>query len=136
MFSELTFKHVDSADDIRSRFDRESKKLQRRLNHFPDDGVQLSGVVDSRVGKELYTWSLNLRLPGRTIHTTKEGYKILESMDAAFDDVSKQLEKYITQLRREHFWKKGRAQSIKTPAQLSVGEEELEFVEEAESDWM
>lgn len=135
MFTELTFKHVKSTDEIRSRFDREAKKLQRRLNHFPEDGVQLSGVVEARVGKELHTCTLTLRMPRRTLHTTHEGYKLLESVDTAFDDISTQLEKYITQLRREHFWKKGRAKSIKLPPEPSMAEDDFEYVEEAESDW-
>lgn len=136
MFSELTFKHIDSTDEIRSRFDREEKKLQRRLNNFPDDGVQLSGVIEARVGKELHTCTLNLRLPRKTLHTKNEGYKILESLDIAFDDITKQLDKYMTQLRREQFWKKGRAQTIKAGTESSVEEEEVEFVEEGETDWM
>lgn len=135
MFSELTFKHVHSTAEIRSRFDREAKKLERRLNHFPEDGVQLNGVIETRIGKELHTCSLTLRLPRKTLHTSNEGYKILESLDIAFDDISKQFEKYITQLRREQFWKKGRAQTIKMSSE-APSEEEMEFVEEGESDWM
>ena len=129
MFSELTFKHVDSTDEIRDRFDREAKKLQRRLNHFPEDGVQLNGVIEARIGKELNTCTLTLRLPRKTLHTTNEGYKILESLDKAFEDITTQFEKYRTQLRREQFWKKGRAQTIKTPPEPSP-EEEMEFEEE------
>ena len=136
MFTELTFKHVKSTDDIRSRFDREVKKLQRRLNHFPEDGVQLNGVIEARIGKELHTCTLTLRLPGKTLHTTNEGYKIFESMDTAFEDIEKQLGKYITQLRREQFWKKGRAQSIKSPSEPFVMEEEIEYVEDSEPEWM
>ncbi|UCE20231.1 MAG: HPF/RaiA family ribosome-associated protein [Gemmatimonadota bacterium] len=129
MFSELTFKHVDSTDEIRQRFDREVKKLKRRLNHFPEDGVQLSGVIEARIGKELKSCTLTLRLPRKTLHTTNEGYKILESLDTAFDDITTQFEKYRTQLRREQFWKKGRAQTIKTPPEPAP-EEEMEFEEE------
>ena len=134
MFTELTFKHVKSTDEIRSRFDREAKKLERRLKHFPEDGVQLSGVVEARIGKELHTCALTLRMPRKTLHTNHEGYKLLESIDIAFDDISTQLEKYIAQLRREHFWKKGRAQTIKTPSEPTVTEDEFEYAEEAEPD--
>ena len=136
MLSEITFKHIDSTDGIRSRFDRGVRKLERRLNHFPEDGVQLNGVIETRVGKELYTCTLTLRLPRKTLHTSHEGYKILESLDIAFDDISKQLEKYLTQLRREQFWKKGRAQTIKSSSVTLSEEEEVEFVEEGESDWL
>lgn len=137
MFSELTFKHVVSTDDIRSRFDRGVRKLQRRLNHFPEDGVKLSGVIEARLGKELHTCTLTLRLPRKTLHATNEGYRILESMDTAFDEISKQFEKYMTQLRGEQFWKKGRAQTIKSLSETpSATEEEMEFAEEEESDWM
>ena len=129
MFSELTFKRVNSTEEIRERFDREAKKLQRRLNHFPEDGVQLSGVVEARIGKELNTCTLTLRLPRKTLHTTNEGYKILESLDTAFDDITTQLAKYITQLRREQYWKKGRAQTIKAPPEPTL-EEEMAFEEE------
>ena len=129
MFSELTFKHVDSTDEIRDRFDREVKKLQRRMNHFPEDGVQLRGVIEARVGKELNTCTLTLRLPRKTLHTTNDGYKLLESLDTAFEDITKQFEKYMTQLRREQFWKKGRAQTIKSPSEPAP-DEEMEFAEE------
>ena len=129
MLHELTFKHVTSTGEIRSRFDRAAQKLQRRLNHFPEDGAQLAGVIEARIGKELHTCTLTLRLPGKTLHTKNEGYRILESMDAAFDDIMKQFEKYMTQLRREQFWKKGRAQTIKTPPEPAL-EEEMEFAEE------
>ena len=141
MFSELTFKHVHSTDEIRARFDREVKKLERRLNHFPEDGVQLNGVIETRIGKELHTCTLTLRLPRKTLHTKNEGYKILESLDIAFDDITKQFEKYMTQLRREQFWKKGRAQTIKSGTEFYSGEEEMEYdemeyVEEGESERM
>ena len=136
MFSELTFKHVDSTDDIRDRFNREVKKLERRLNHFPDDGVQLTGVIESRIGKDLKTCTLNLRLPRKTLHAAREGYDIIESVEATFADISKQLDRYIDQLRGEHLWKKGRAQTIRTGTAISSEDEDMELVEEGESDWM
>lgn len=138
MFSELTFKHVNSTDDVRDRFNREVRKLERRLNHFPDDGVQLTGVIEARIGKDLKTCTLNLRLPRKTLHAAREGYGIIESLEATFADISKQLDRYIDQLRGEHLWKKGRAQTIRTGAEISSGSEEddMELVEEGESDWM
>ncbi len=136
MFSELTFKRIDSTDDVRDRFNREAKKLERRLNHFPDDGVQLAGVVEARIGKDLITCTLNLRLPRKTLHAAREGYGIIESVEATFADISKQLDRYLDQLRGEHLWKKGRAQTIRAGAEISSEEDEMELVEEGESDWM
>ena len=123
MFSELTFKHLTSTEEIRSRFDREVQKLERRLNHFPDDGAQLAGVIERRLGKDLHTCTLRLKLPGKTLHATNESYRIRESMVAAFDDITKQFEKYMTQLRREQFWKKGRAQTLKSVSPTTSDEE-------------
>jgi RNA polymerase sigma factor (sigma-70 family) len=84
--------------DVEREFQHQLQKLERRLQVFKPDLVQLHAVVDQENGHSASV-SLNLRLPSGQMAAQRSGENALAAAKSAFADLISQLTKHKDLLR-------------------------------------
>jgi ribosome-associated translation inhibitor RaiA len=102
----ITFKNLDSHDSAESPVARCVKKLERLLQSYEPDLVQLHGVFSRMPRKEEYSFSLTLYLPSGTLHAVGTGEDIRASCKQAFHEIEAQMKKRQALLRKDYEWKR------------------------------
>lgn len=87
---------------------RSASKLNRLLQSYEPDSVQLHGVFSKHPRLEEYTFSLNLSLPTGTLHATGTGENIRARRRLAFSELQTQVKKHQSRLRKDYEWKRKR----------------------------
>ncbi len=84
--------------DVEREFQHQIQKLERRLQVFKPDLVQLHAVVEQENGRGAIT-SLNLRLPSGQMSAQRSGENALAATKSAFADLISQVTKHKDLLR-------------------------------------
>jgi ribosomal subunit interface protein len=105
----LSYKHVQLHEPIETEVARHLEKLKKLLKTYAPDLIQIHGAVEKHPRKTAYIFSLNLALPTGTLHATGEGPGVRQSVKTAFAEISSQLKKHQSKLRRDYEWKRKRA---------------------------
>ena len=106
MKHQIALKNIEHEASIQERLNFFISKLETQLASLPPDLVFLHGVLEKHPKRQFYHLSLNLNLPGRTL-SAREGKSKLEAvLNAAFQEIDRQLKKHKAFLRREHIWKR------------------------------
>ena len=84
--------------DVEREFQHQIQKLERRLQVFKPDLVQLHAVVEQENGRGAIT-SLNLRLPSGQMAAQRSGENALAATKSAFADLISQVTKHKDLLR-------------------------------------
>src|SRR5258708_38582420 len=105
--------------DVEREFQHQIQKLERRLQVFKPDLVQLHAVVEQENGRGAIT-SLNLRLPSGQMAAQRSGEDALAAPTSAFADLISQVTKHKDMLRgqwtRKSLRRPGRERLTQMPA--------------------
>jgi ribosomal subunit interface protein len=104
----ITYKNVDVHSVVEKSVAPHIAKLQKLLQSYTPDLVQLHGAVAKQARKEEYTFTLNLALPTGTLHCVGEGYDLSASVKNAFAELESQLKKHKSLVRHDYEWKRKR----------------------------
>ena len=107
----ISYKHVEPHKALEKEVTQCTGKLERLLQSYEPDLVQLHGVFSKHPRMEEYSLALNLVLPTATLHATGTGANTLAGCKEAFSDMQAQLKKHQSRLRRDYEWKRKRPRS-------------------------
>jgi len=115
MKREITYKNKEIfaeevTDKLEKYIERKIQKLEKLLNHFPQDVVKLHITLERNPNRVEYQASFNLSLPAETLHATEKGDNLFKPLSSATDDLIRQIEKFKSKLlRKEHLFTKQEA---------------------------
>lgn len=99
-------------DDFRSQIEQDiarfEGKLERWLEHYDSDLVSLHLCYDKHKRKRTYLITLNLKLPGATLHASASNLEARFALRRAFDEMEKQISKHQSRARKDYEWKRRR----------------------------
>jgi len=104
----ISYKSVDSHDDLAAQNERHMNKLARLLKSYEPDLVQLHGVFTKNPHNQEHSFSVNLSLPTGTLHATGVGENARASCKKAFSELEVQVKKHQQRLRKDYEWKRKR----------------------------
>ena len=104
----ISYKHVDSQEPVEVEVQRHVVKLNKLLQSYSPDLVQLHGVFSKNPHKEEQSCTLNLSLPTGTLHATGVALNVLAGCKKAFSELEAQVKKHQSRLRKDHEWKRKR----------------------------
>jgi ribosomal subunit interface protein len=104
----LNFRNVELREPVESEVNRNLGKLGKLLKSYAPDLVQLHGSFDKHPRKSEYEFSLNLSLPTGTLHASGASPDVRLSVKEAFSDLTAQLKRHQSRLRKDYEWKRKR----------------------------
>ena len=123
MQSNIEFKDFEPPKRVTTLIERLTSRLERSVRTFLPDAVSLRLMVEHNSARTLYTISLTLDVPRKTLAAKEEQHDIQTGLRAAFEESERQLKKYKANLRQEH-WKRRREElrEMKADAAASAAE--------------
>jgi RNA polymerase sigma factor (sigma-70 family) len=110
MRQNIEFKHFEVTERIRGLIEKWIARLGKKIEDFSEDlsedAVFLRILIEGNPERSLYHLSITLDLPGRMLTTQEERHKVDQTVQEAFAEIERQLEKYRTNLRSERLWKR------------------------------
>src|SRR5262245_11211500 len=103
MKNNIGFKGFEADESIRKVIHRLISKLEMNANTFSPELAHLRLMVDRNSVRKLYTISVTLDLPGKTLPAREDQRDLQAGIRAAFAEIERQLKKYKASLRREHW---------------------------------
>jgi len=103
---------------IEEDFERHIDKLNRLLKHYEPDSVELHSSMEKIPRKTEYSFSLNLKLPTGTLHSTGVGGDVPTSAKAAFAEIEVQVKKHQEKVRKDYVWKRKRGRAAPRLSEL------------------
>jgi ribosomal subunit interface protein len=104
----ISYKHVESQKPVEAEVERHIRKLNKLLQSYDPDLVQLHGVFAKNSHKGEQSCTLNLSLPTGTLHATAAGTTERTSCKKAFTELEAQVKKHQSRLRKDYEWKRKR----------------------------
>jgi ribosome-associated translation inhibitor RaiA len=104
----FNYKHVESHKSVETELERQVAKLEKLLQSYSPDLVQLHGAFSKNPRTEEITCALNLSLPTGTLHATGTGDAVRGSCKQAFNDLESQVKKHQAKLRKDFEWRRKR----------------------------
>jgi ribosomal subunit interface protein len=104
----INYKHVDSHKAVETEFERHVGKLEKLLQSYSPDLVQLHGAFSKTPRTDETSCALNLSLPSGTLHATGTGTTVRTSCKKAFSELEAQVKKHQAKLRKDYEWKRKR----------------------------
>jgi ribosomal subunit interface protein len=110
----IIYSHIaaESRLTVESQFERHIEKFDRLLKHYDPDSVELHGSLEKVPRKNEFSFSLNLKMPTATLHSTGTGTDIPTSVKAAFAEIETQVKKHQEKLRKDYLWKRKRGPGL------------------------
>jgi ribosomal subunit interface protein len=106
---QFNYKGMEASAKVEEFLHRKVRKLARFTRSFPDDAVHLRATLNRHVRNTTYTASLRLSFPQKVISAKESGAELLPALNAAVEDLFKQLEKFKSRLNREHLRRHGQS---------------------------
>jgi len=104
----ISYKHVEVQKPVEVEVTRHIRKLDRLLQSYEPDLVQLHAVFAKNSHKEQQACALNLSLPTGTLHASATGAKVRTCCKKAFTELEAQVKKHQSRLRKDYEWKRKR----------------------------
>lgn len=104
----ITYKNVEWHEPVELIATRYAAKLEKLLQHYDPDLVQLHASMEGARGKDDFKFSLRLSLPAATLNATSAARGIAPAVRVAFAEIETQLKKHTSLLRHDHQWKRKR----------------------------
>lgn len=108
----VTYKNVASDELLDKEFERHRAKLERLLKSYAPDLVQLHGAFQQHPRRQEFQLALTLTLPTGKLHTIGDGADTRGCVKNAFDELSGQLKKHQSRLRKDYEWKRKRGGAL------------------------
>jgi ribosome-associated translation inhibitor RaiA len=105
----ISYKHVESQEEVVKDVEKHVAKLNKFLQAYAPDLVQLHGVFAENAHKEEHSCTLNLSLPTGLLHATGIGKNPRASCKKAFSELESQVKKHQALLRKDYQWKRKRS---------------------------
>lgn len=104
----ITYSQIDTEvrASIEQEFERHISKLNRLLERYAPDLVQLHASAEKIPRKAKYSFSLNLILPTGTLHAIGTGVDVRAGAKVAFAEIEGQVKKHQQKLRKDYLWKR------------------------------
>src|SRR5262249_28568723 len=96
----IEFKDFEPTRRVTTLIDRRASKLEKTYRTFSPDAVYLRLIVEHNSNRSLYTVSISLDVPRRTVAAKEEQHDLQVGIKAAFEEIERQLEKYKENLRK------------------------------------
>lgn len=118
----ITYSRIAAEDreSIEKDFAHHSAKLNRLLQKYGPDQVQLHTSLEKTPRKTAFELTLNLTLPTGTLHATGVGSDVRASAKAAFAEIEAQVKKHCQRLRKDYIWKRKRHRGALKPGELTL----------------
>ena len=120
----ISYRHVDSRQDVAAEVARRTDKLRKLLKTYASDAVQLKGAFAENPHTAEHTCALTLSLPTGTLHATGNGRNDLLGCKHAFAEIETQVKKHQSLLRHEHEWKRKRETKVGGSRLESLGKDQ------------
>jgi ribosome-associated translation inhibitor RaiA len=104
----INYKHVESHESVETEVERQTAKLEKLLQSYSPDLVQLHGAFSKTPRTDETSFTLNLSLPTATLHATGTGSTVRTSCKKAFGDLQAQVKKHQAKLRKDYEWRRKR----------------------------
>ena len=104
----INYKHVESHKSVETEVERQISKLEKLLQSYSPDLVQLHGAFSKTPRTDETSFTLNLSLPTATLHATGTGSTVRTSCKKAFSDLEAQVKKHQARLRKDYEWRRKR----------------------------
>lgn len=108
MQATVQYKCGDFRAQIEEDIERFEGKLERWLEHYSADLVKLHLCYDKHTRKKTYLVTMNLKLPGATLHASASNPEARFALRRAFDELEMQVSKHQRRVRRDYEWKRRR----------------------------
>lgn len=126
----VEFKGYEPSQGTRNLIERLMARLSRKHRKLPDP-VFLRVAVEAIPPHRLYTVSLTLDVPGKTLAAKEQNHDEAAAIRAAFEEIDRQLEAYKASYRGEQFWKRlarrRELRDMKTAAASSITDQQESF---------
>src|ERR1017187_8918195 len=106
---------VQKTPDIEKEVNHQIEKIQKRLQVFRPELVNLKAVLEQNSPREGTEVSLNLRLPSGQLTAEKKASSPTAAIKAAFDDLMHQINRHKELLRSSHRWRRWRSGPQESP---------------------
>jgi ribosome-associated translation inhibitor RaiA len=104
----INYKHVESHKSVETEVARHIAKLEKLLQSYSPDLVQLHGAFSKTPRTDETSFTLNLSLPTATLHASGTGSTVRTSCKKAFSDLEAQVKKHQAKLRKDYEWRRKR----------------------------
>lgn len=117
----ITHSRIEAAhrETIEKDFAHYIAKLDRLLQQYASDQVQLHTTLGKTPRKSEFELALNLTLPTGTLHATGVGSDVRASAKAAFAEIEAQVKKHRQKLRKDYVWKRKRPRGALKPGEIT-----------------
>ena len=105
MQSNIEFKDFEPPKRVTTLIDRLTSKLEKNTRTFSPDSVSLRLMLEHNSARKLYAVSLTVEVPRKTLNAKEEQHDLQAGIRAVFAEMERQLKKYKSNLRQEH-WKR------------------------------
>ncbi len=106
---------VHKTPDIEKEISHQIEKIQKRLQVFRPELVDLKGVIEENSVREGMIVSLNLHLPSGQLSTQAKASSPTMAIKAAFDELIQQIGRHKELLRSRHKWRRWRGGAKESP---------------------
>ncbi|MFA5038920.1 MAG: ribosome-associated translation inhibitor RaiA [Candidatus Omnitrophota bacterium] len=94
--------HLEENPAYKECFEQKAVKVAKHLKRFSDELVYVHGVLDKNPHKkDEFFASVSLFLPSGAIHCRERGMDYSSAINAAFLDLSRQIEKHKAKMTKE-----------------------------------
>src|SRR5262245_24843634 len=97
----LVSRRIRPHEQLRAKLLQKVKKMEKHLEHFPQDAVHLQVNLDSHARKDWFTAALTLRLPSNVLRAEKSGEDPVTAFDQAVRALLREVAVLKAALRRE-----------------------------------
>ena len=104
----ISYKHVEAQKPAEAEVGRHITKLEKLLQSYSPDLVQLHGAFSRTPRTDENSCSLNLSMPTGTLHATGTGATVRASCKKAFSELEAQVKKHQAKLRKDYEWRRKR----------------------------
>ncbi len=101
----LFTRHMQPHGQLRQKLQQKIRKLEKHLEHFPEDAVHLQVNLERHPKKEWFGAGLTLRLPSNQVRAEKFGPDPLPAVDQAVKALLREVAVLKSALRHESDWK-------------------------------
>jgi len=108
----INYKHVESHKSVEKEIERQIAKLEKLLQSYAPDLVQLHGAFSKTPRSDETCFALNMSLPTGTLHASGTGSTVRTSCKKAFSDLEGQVKKHQAKLRKDYEWHRKRPEPV------------------------